>query len=354
MGFVNDTFLGGAEKKAAKAQKKAARAGQGFIREGTAGAQDELNLGYDNAESQLSDFFGQAIGGQESALQNMIASLTGGTNDAIGTLQDSQGQGIDALMQALSGSSDLLNPFIEGGGKAFDLQQAFSGALGNEAQQKAYDDYAASPGQQHLRDQGELSINRGAASSGGLGGGALQTDLQTFGTGLAAQDFNNQYNRLGQLAGRGQDASSRLSANTMGTGSNIANLIAQMGGGIAGMQQGLGRSIADSQGNIQNIISQLLSSQGQGLSGLANERGANLAQLLLGQGTNLSNLEQGFGAADASGIMGAKNALGGLIKDGASFAAGGGFDGLGDGISDFFSDFGGDTLSRSSPGGGGF
>lgn len=336
MGFITTNFLGGAARKAAKAQKNAARTGQGFIRDATSGARDELNTGFDNSDSFLNDFFGQAQDTQITGLQDIISALTGGSENAISTIEGSTEQGLQALLQGLSGSEELLNPFIEGGSGAFDLQQALSGALGDGAQSKAFEDFQSSPGQQFLRDQGELSISRNAGASGGLGGGALLTDLQEFGTGLAAQDFNNQFNRLGQLAGRGQQASSELSNTRLGTGSNIASLFSNSGSNIANIQSRLGELIGNATGNTANANSGLLSTLGQLLSGNSLSRGSNLAQLLLGQGTNLSNLEQGFGAADAQGILGASNALRGTLSGVGKFAAAGGFKDAIGGITEAF------------------
>lgn len=315
MGFIRDNFLGGAEQRAGDIQADAGRTGQDFIRDATTGARGELEQGFGGAEDSINQFFQQALGVQGSGLQDIIASLTGGTGQAIGTLQGAEGRGIEALLSGLTGAQTQLDPFVQGGGAAFDLQGALSGAQGPEAQARAFEQFKSSPGQDFLRSQGEQSISRNAAVTGGLGGGALKADLQQFGTGLAQQDFQNQFNRLGQLAGRGQAASSQLAQGSLGTGTNIADLIRGTGAGVSGLQSSLGRQLADAFGSSTNNISNLLTGQGQQLAGLSTGLGTNLAQLLLGQGTNLANLEQGIGAAEAGGLLGKIGAQRGSLGD---------------------------------------
>lgn len=315
MGFIKDTFLGGAEERAAGQQMAAGRTGQDFIREATTGARGELETGFGGAEDAISRFFGEALGVQGTALQDILRSLTGGAEQGISTLQGGQQQGIEALLSGLTGAQTQLDPFAQGGLSAFELQQAQSGALGPEAQAQAFADFQASPGQDFLRSQGEQSIARNAAAAGDLGGGALKADLQAFGTGIAEQNFNNQFNRLGELAGRGQAASSQLAQSSLGTGTSIADLIRSISGGVAGLESGLGQQLAQAFGGSANNISNLLTGQGQQLAGLRTGLGTNLAQLLLGEGTNLSNLEQGIGAAQAQGTLGSVGALRGTIGD---------------------------------------
>lgn len=319
MGFIKDTFLGGAEQRAAGQQVAAGRRGQDFIRDATTGARGELETGFGGAEDAISQFFQQALGAQGSGLQDVISALSGGAERGISTLQAGEGRGIESLLSALTGAQTQLDPFAQGGQNAFQTQLAQSGALGPEAQAAAFEQFKSSPAQDFLRSQGEQSIARQSAATGGLGGGALKADLQQFGTGLAQQDFQNQFNRLGELAGRGQSASSQLAQASLGTGTNIADLIGRTQGSIAGLETGLGRQLADAFSGSTANISNLLTGQGQSLSGLRTDLGTNLAQLLLGQGTNLSNLEQGIGAAQARGTIGRANALRSTLGDVGGF-----------------------------------
>lgn len=73
-------------------------------------------------------------------------------------------------------------------------------------------------------DQGQRNMLRGlAASRGVLGGGQLK-DLEKFGQDYASNEFNNEYNRLANMAGLGQTAVTQTGQWGMGTGPNLANL----------------------------------------------------------------------------------------------------------------------------------
>lgn len=304
MGFINQNFLGGAEREAGRLQASALGRGQDFIREGTTGAEGRLETGFGESQAFLEQALQQALGVQGQGLQDIIASLTGGTGEAISSLQGAEGRGIEALLAGLQGAEGQLDPFAQGGTRAFEQQQALSGALGPEAQQAAMDAFIASPGQEFQRQQGEQSISRQAATTGGLGGGAQLADLQAFGTGLAQQDFQNQFNRLGQLSQQGQQAATALGQFGVGTGQNISNLISGTGQGVAGLQSGLGQALAQAFGTSTQNISNLFTNQGTQLAGLRTDLGTNLANLLTGQATNLANLEGGIGQAQAGGVLG--------------------------------------------------
>ena len=66
--------------------------------------------------------------------------------------------------------------------------------------------FQTSPGYQFSRDQGLRAVDAGAAASGLLRSGATLKAEQTFGTGLADQEFTNYYNRLFDLSKLGENA----------------------------------------------------------------------------------------------------------------------------------------------------
>jgi hypothetical protein len=96
-----------------------------------------------------------------------------------------------------------LEPFTAESVPAFQMQSAQSGAQGPEAQGLAFQQFADSPATSFLRSEG-LRM-----SSPGVSGERLKA-LEQFGQGLALQDFGNQFNRLGSVAGSGQAAASNL------------------------------------------------------------------------------------------------------------------------------------------------
>jgi len=103
---------------------------------------------------------------------------------------------------------EQLAPRREAGLRALDRQQAFTGLLGPEAQQQAFDQFASSPGQQFLQEQG-LRLLGTSSGVTGAGGGERLRELTRFGQGLASQEFGTLFNRLGGISGAGQAATAQ-------------------------------------------------------------------------------------------------------------------------------------------------
>jgi hypothetical protein len=122
-----------------------------------------------------------------------------------------------------------LEPRIQGGNQAFQAQQALLGLQGGTAQDEAYGNIQESAGQRFLRDRAQKALLRNSAATGGLGGGNVRTALQEQAVGFAQQDINNQFGRLGQLAGQGQNAANVSGQAGSQSASNIANLQANQG-----------------------------------------------------------------------------------------------------------------------------
>ena len=227
-------------------------------------------------------FGGQALAeaiGQGAAIKGHY--LTG----AIAQQQASLGQAGELFGQ----TAGQFDPFIQGGGAASQQQAALSGALGPQAQQQAFSQFQASPGQQFLQQQGEKALLRNAAVTGQLGGGRAQQALQQQGIGFAQQDFANQFGRLGQVAQQGLGATQALGGlrqgfaqQGLGAGQNIGNLLTQEGavqaGGLTGaadalrqeqLQQFNAANIARGQ-EVQNLQAQQAAQAGgiENLTGL--------------------------------------------------------------------------------------
>ena len=134
-------------------------------------------------------------------------------------------------------AQQLFNPFMQQGGQAFDLQAAYSGALGPDAQAKAFADFKSSPQQAFLQSQGEEAILRNAAATGELGGAKTKQALMEFGQGLASQDFQQQFNNLGGLAQQGLGATGMSAGLTQGLGGLRSNL----GTNVATLRSSIGQ-----------------------------------------------------------------------------------------------------------------
>ena len=142
-----------------------------------------------------------------------------------------------------------LAPRLEAGNAALAQQQALLGMGGQDAQQAAFAAFGDSPGQRFMRERAERSLLRNSSAIGGLGGGNVRSALQEQAVGFAAQDFNNQFNRLGAISSGGQAAATNIGQFGAQAAQNIGQNLQQAGAarasGILGAQQA--RAQADQQ-----------------------------------------------------------------------------------------------------------
>lgn len=205
----------------------------------------------------------------------------------IGSEQALQG-GLQGALGAIGRGADIaggvLQPFAGGGAQAFQQQTALSGAAGPQAQRQAFASFQASPGQDFLRQQGEQALLRNQGAIGGIGGGNVRRELVRQGIGFAAQDFGNQFNRLGSL--------SQIGAGAAGQQAGIAQRAGEFGGqAILGTGQDLafgrtraGEQIAGATGATGSALANLISQQGAGVSDILGQGTGSLANILAGAG----------------------------------------------------------------------
>ena len=208
MGFVEDTFFGGAEKKAAKRQEAASKEAREEFRE-------QIDLAVSDVE-----------------------------------------------------------PFVNReGGLSLQKQQALSGALGPEAQSIAFQEFQESPNVAFLREQGLREIGSGAGAAGKLGGGDRLRELTKFSQGLALQDLQNQFNRLGvttageeNVTRRQQQAAETISGLRIGAAPTTAGLTQGIGNAQA---QGLVSRAAGVRGGLGQVAGAVVGGLTGGVSGAA-------------------------------------------------------------------------------------
>ena len=154
--------------------------------------------------------------------------------------------GINEQRRQFDITQESFKPFQEAGASAVGQQQTLLGLSGQEAQQQAYNQFNESPGQQFLRDRAQKNLLRNSAAIGGLSGGNVRSALVQQGVGFAQQDFQNQFGRLGQLAGQGQQAASNVGQFGQQTSQGIQqglNTQAQArASGLLGRQQAIAQS----------------------------------------------------------------------------------------------------------------
>jgi hypothetical protein len=265
--------------------------------------------------------------GSEQALQQ---GLTG----SLGVGQQSLAGANSALGAGMAGGLSA----IQQGAQGMDIQAALAGLRGNDAQGQAFQNFNQSPGQEFLRNQGERSIVRNASATGGLGGGNVRRALAEYGTGAAAQDFNNQFQRGQQALGSQQNSAGQAAQLAFGTGQGMSNNIGQAGVNAqnqifntgTNLAQGrtqAGRDIAAQGDRTTSALAALINQQGSGLSdltgnaagnvsnmlsSLANQSGmsqeqlgALLSNIYTGQGSQLAGLNSMYGQNQANALTGA-------------------------------------------------
>jgi len=295
----------------------------------------------------------QTFGGQ--ALGQAIGQGAGIQGQSIQDAIASQQAGLGQAGQLFGQTEQQFDPFIQGGGQAFQQQAALSGAQGAQAQQQALAGVQASPGQQFLQDRAQRALLRNAAATGDLGGGRTQQALQEQAIGFGAQDIDRQFQRLGQVSQQGLGAAGQLGGFRQGLGQagltsaqNVGNLQVLRGdvraGGVTGaaealrqenlQQFGAGQAqfgqatqqqqIANQANQIRfNQLSQqqgaLTAAQQTEFNQLAQQQGAENQFNLGQQGVELGNI-QNQAAAEASragNILGAAGLVTGAVFPGA-------------------------------------
>lgn len=128
-----------------------------------------------------------------------------------------------AQAQFAAQRSDLA-PYRDASVQTLGAQTDLLGLNGPDAANAAFANYQTSPGYQWQLDQGLRAVDAGAAAKGLLRSGATLKAEQTFGQGLADQDFTNYYNRLYNLSQLGENAAAggASTANAAGASANAA------------------------------------------------------------------------------------------------------------------------------------
>lgn len=290
---------------------------------------------------------GGLAGAQAAALTGAgtaRADIAGAQQQALQQLQQGRNQAGQLAFDVNQMAGEQLAPYSQAGQAALQQQAALSGALGSSAQAQAFRDFQESPGQQFLREQAELGTTRNAAALGGLGGGRVQQELQRQAMGLAQQDFANQFNRLGQVAGQGLQAGSQQAGITGALGGQLlgenaasqrlgAQLTGQAGQALGGIAQQTGQNLAaQTLGTGQQIganrlltgqqLAQNIGGTSTALANLANQYGMSISDLLGVAGGNLSNLLAGTGAQVAQGQQSLGTTLGNIAVGQGSQAVG--------------------------------
>ena len=166
------------------------------------------------------------------------AGVTAAAGLAGSAMQSSAAKsGQNAAQAQFAQQRDDLAPYRDASTGSLQAQQDLLGLNGPGAASTAMGNFQTSPGYQFSLDQGLRGVDAGAAASGLLRSGATLKAEQTFGTGLADQEFTNYYNRLYNLSQLGEQAAAgnASTANAAGASANAAgNTQASIYGNAAG------------------------------------------------------------------------------------------------------------------------
>lgn len=130
-----------------------------------------------------------------------MSNLLGGNSKGKNTSNSST----SIYNQAYQGLSNALGSQVTQGTGASNLLYGLLTGTGSNA---GYQDYQNSSGFQNQLETGTKAITNNAATSGLLNSGATLKALDTYGTGLANQNYNNYLSQLSGLVSSGNGAAS--------------------------------------------------------------------------------------------------------------------------------------------------
>lgn len=250
-------------------------------------------------------------GGYDDAVTSYLNAYRGSEG-----VQGSRDFDIEQTQNAVN----ALSGYNQGGAEAQQRMAALSGALGPEAQSAAMANFQDSPGQKYLREQTERGVLRNAAAVGGLGGGNVLKALQSNAAGLAAQDFQNQFNRLGNVADRGFSSAGRTADLYSSLGGRQAGFRNEMGSRIAEAQIGKGTMLGANRTRVGEKIADNIAATASQIA--AQQGGQDLANLLGGDANALISLINAAQSGDAASYEALAAVLANIATQSGSQVAG--------------------------------
>jgi hypothetical protein len=161
----------------------------------------------------------------------LLSGLLGSSaqSDASAAQAQASQAAIDEQRRQYDSMQKLLQPYTQAGVGALTGQQDLMGLNGTDAQGRAISGIAGGPEMAALVQQGENGMLQNASATGGLRGGNLQGALAQYRPQMLSQLINQQYSRLGGLAGLGQASAAGVGAAGMQAGQNIGGYMIDQG-----------------------------------------------------------------------------------------------------------------------------
>lgn len=129
------------------------------------------------------------------------------------------------------------------------LQEAQAYANANKTGGTEYGGYTKTPGYDFRLQQGQDSLQAGAAARGGLYSGAAMRDLLKYGQDYGSNEYGNYLSRLGARADTGMGAAQMSGQASQQAAAGVSNALGNIGNAQAAGAIGMGNAIT---GGIQN------------------------------------------------------------------------------------------------------
>ena len=133
---------------------------------------------------------------------------------------------LDFQQSVYNQNQNNFKPYLSTGSAAtYSLGQlyGFPDASGNATQKPDYSAFYNSPDYQFAQQQGQNATQNVLSAQGNLLSGSGLAALNTFGQGLASQQYGNYFNRLLSLSNMGQQSAGALANTSTQAANNIGN-----------------------------------------------------------------------------------------------------------------------------------
>ena len=252
-------------KKAARAQQQAAAQDLAFQRETRDLIFDRMDPFYQpgiTAQNALSFELGLGsrpmIGGTPQAIETFTETMGGGQPITPRPINNGGRNASDRVREWEAQNAGRVAPqsvtrYRVGGNTFNSMDEAQAWARANPQGGTAYQGFQATPGYQFQMDQGTAAVNALAGARGGLNSGRTMQDLQTFGQGLANQEYNNYLNRLTGMAGTGFSAAGAQANAATNAAAGTSNALAGIGNAASAGAIGAGNAWQNAFGNLAGL-----------------------------------------------------------------------------------------------------
>lgn len=298
---------------------------------GKAGSQAQLAamLAKAGIDKATADAIAAGYYGLGEGQKQLDTGLTNGTQQVRDSLNDTYGQldmHLNAAHDAIYGARDeanaKLDPYAQGGRKAFDTLTNL--ATGEWTKPFNAEQLQGDPGFQFRLQQGAQALDRSAAAKGSVLGGGQMKAMAKYSQGLASDEYQNAFKRvldqrksifdsLNGVAGYGERATTAQAQHDMTAGGHFADITNDVGKTKGLFTHASGDTIAnmDFQTGVNKANMQLGGMQWIGQEGLQGAEAA--GQALTGGANAQAGATMASGNAWAQGLNNAGSSLSNLL-----------------------------------------